>query len=150
MAESHQQPYWGYVLEKLPKDKSLLHFVGEYLHMRIEKNNQLSMSEWKECIDELVDVYNIKPDMYTSYNQAPQRQLIVKEVPEISIQDLRYLFMTATKRKWNHVYFTKEQDIQYSNNTFYADARWYDMLKNPEIQKQLEARLSHGNWFKFE
>ena len=147
--ESYKQPYWGYILEKLPKDEQLLHCAAEYLYMRLEKNKQLSMSEWKDCIDELVGAYNIKPEQYTAKPKSRSR-LIVKSVPEVSITDLRYLFIVATKRKWNHVYFTREQDIQYSNSTFYADARWHEMIKNPEIQKQLEERLSHGNWYKFE
>lgn len=140
MPESHQQPYFGYALQKLPKDDQLAHCIAEYLYMRITKNPQLSIGEWKACIDELADVCEI---MKTTKSTVKPKVRKINQKPAMSVHDLCYLFMTATKRKWNHIYFTKEQDSVYEqqNFSFYQDPYWQSLKNNPEMRKILEEQL---------
>lgn len=150
MAESRQQPYWGYVLKTMPKDNQLLKCIAEYLHMRLQKDKQLSMADWQSCLDELIEAYNITPSMYNITERISLRQLAIDPPFEITVQDLRYLFSMATQRQRNHVYITRETEMMYYTTPHGLDAEWYGMMQDPEFQKQVEERVSHGNWFKFE
>lgn len=138
MSESRQQPYFNYALKHLPKDDRLAHCVAEYLYMRLSKNKQLSVSDWESCIDELVNAFDVQ-----SQGKVPKttvRRLETRK-PKISVSDLCYLFMTATKRKWNHVYFTKEQDMMYDNISFYQDPYWQKLIHDPKTRQRLEEQL---------
>lgn len=139
MAASHMQPYWGYVLKVLPADETLLELVDEYLIMRINKNPQLSMAEWTACIDEVVVAYNLKNPTATNNRIRLKTQQVTASIP-----DLRYMFMRATRQKWNHVYTLKETD----NISYYPDPYWREMLADAETRKKWEERISNGKHVK--
>lgn len=141
MPESRQQPYYGYAIKKLPKDEKLAHLIAEYLHVRISKNPQLSMGEWQACIDELETVFTL-PNQCLKDDKPKMRQ--IKKKPEISVTELRYLFMVAIARKWNHVYFSREQDMAWErqNFSYYQDPYWQKLKNDPESRKILEEQLT--------
>ena len=146
MPESRANPYFMEAMRLLPKDDRLEHCVAEYLYMRLSKDKHLSVSDWKECIMDLVKVYGISPTSYIRCKKGrsvgrTKRTLVAEYPPRISIPDLCYLFLTATHRKWNHVYFTKEQDIMYDNISFYQDPYWQKMIRDPETRQRLEEQL---------
>jgi hypothetical protein len=106
--------------------------------MRLQKNKQLSLAEWEACIDELISLYDIR-----SRETAKRKSKLLthSQLTKISVSDLCYLFMTATKRKLNHVYITKEQDRMYDNISFYQDPYWHKKIHDPETRRRLEEQL---------
>lgn len=153
MPQSHQEPFWSIAMKLLPANSHLMEAVSEYLYMRIQKNPQLSVAEWEDCIQELLNEFCVKNPDGTEFNsQTNQKQksksrlarsLVANSKPALYAQDLAYYFIVATRRKWNHVYFTKEQDWEYTDNiSFYQDPYWQRMVNDPEIRKQLEAELN--------
>lgn len=135
--ESRQQPYFGYALKKLPKNEQLAHWIAEYLHMRLSKNKELSTSEWEMCIDELTELFDLP-------NSDSGKRRIGVHKPKITTLELCYLFMVATRRKWNHVYFTHEQDMAWErqNFSYYQDPYWQKLKSDPETRKILEEQLT--------
>ena len=150
MPQSHQEPFWSIAMKLLPANSHLMQAVAEYLYMRIQKNPQLSVAEWEDCLNELIQAFVVPlkmSDMRTRVRQQRTQKNAPKvdNKPRLSIppQELAYYFIVATRRKWNHVYFTKEQDIEYTHNiSFYQNPYWHDMVNNPEIRKVLEAQLN--------
>lgn len=138
MTESYKQPYYNYAIKRLPKDDRLQHCVAEYLYMRLQKNKQLSLAEWESCIDELISLYDIRSRETV---KRKSKLSVHSQLTKISVSDLCYLFMTATKRKLNHVYITKEQDRMYDNISFYQDPYWQKMIRDPETRQRLEEQL---------
>lgn len=138
MTESYKQPYYNYAINRLPKDDRLQHCVAEYLYMRLQKNKQLSLAEWESCIDELISLYDIRSRETV---KRKSKLSVRSQLTKISVSDLCYLFMTATKRKLNHVYITKEQDRMYDNISFYQDPYWQKMIRDPETRQRLEEQL---------
>lgn len=136
MPSSQQEPYWSSALKKLPKNSKLMSAVAEYLGMRLSKNPSLSVAEWNACIDELVNAYDIQ-EVYLKESKV--RRIGRKEM--ITIPDLCYLFSVATSRKWNHVFFTHEQDRLYNNISFYQDPYWHDTTMNEETRRILQEEL---------
>jgi len=136
MSESYQQPYYGYALKKLPKDERLQHQVAKYLYMRISKNKELSVSEWQLCIDELVELFDLSD---TTKNKSKTKRIVAHK-PRVSVMDLCYYFMVATRRKWNHIYFTHEQDVAWekTNISYYQDPYWQQQKNDPELRKIME------------
>lgn len=136
MSNKRPQPYWAHVLERFPKDENLLKAIGDYLEMRIQKNNALPVGEWDACLDEVLNVYDIADP-----NKSAQRIRKVSKKSTLSIPELTYLFLTATARKWNHIVFTREQDRMYSNMSYYQDPYWNDMKNNPKTLAILREEL---------
>lgn len=153
MPQSHQEPFWSTAMKLLPANSHLMEAVAEYLYMRIQKNPQLSVAEWEDCIQELLSEFCVKNPDGTEFNSnntnkrkgrsTIARKLTGKSKPIIYAQGLAYYFIVATRRKWNHVYFTKEQDVEYTHNmSFYQNPYWHAMVNDPEIRKVLEAELN--------
>lgn len=130
------QPYWSHVMSRFPKDQNLLNAVAGYLDMRIKKNKELSVNEWDACLDEVLNVYEIE-----SAEKATRVRKLGKK-GTITIQELTYLFLTATARKWNHIVFTAEQDNMYTNISYYQDPYWNDIKNNPDTLAILRKELS--------
>lgn len=140
MPESHQEPYWSHAITKLPKDSVLMQRVSEYLYMRLFKNPKLSIGEWDECIDELVNVFDLQTNTKKGKKDTKVRKLVTKQ--KVTVDELCYFFQVATSRKWNHVYFTKEQDRMYDNMSFYQDPYWQKLINDVEKRKILEEELN--------
>ena len=149
MPQSHQEPFWSTAMKLLPANSHLMEAVAEYLYMRIQKNPQLSVAEWEDCIQELLSEFCVSLILsplifpFIILRSTIARKLTGKSKPIIYAQGLAYYFIVATRRKWNHVYFTKEQDVEYTHNmSFYQNPYWHAMVNDPEIRKVLEAELN--------
>jgi len=137
--QAMRNSYMSYAMEKLPKSSELLKAVEDYLRMRLHKNSHLSQSEWNGCIDELLDLVEI-PN--ANQRNTRVRKLTGKE--PVTIEELIYLFNTATARKYNHIYFTQQQDRMFANMSYYQDPYWHDIKQNDETRKILEEELENG------
>ena len=122
--QAMRNSYVSYAIEKLPKNPQLIQAVEEYLKMRL--NELLSMVE--------------VPDLNARNTRV--RKLTGKE--PITIEELIYLFNTATARRYNHIYFTQQQDRIYANMAYYQDPYWHDLKQNDETRKILEEELGNG------
>lgn len=146
MPQSHQEPFWSIAMKLLPADSHLMEAVSEYLYMRIQKNPQLSVADWEACLNELIRAFVVPvkaSDIRLIARQKKAQKTDNKPKLSIQTQDLTYYFIVATRRKWNHVYFTKEQDLEYSNNiNFYQDIYWQRLINDPETRKMLEDELN--------
>lgn len=146
MPQSHQEPFWSIAMKLLPADSHLMEAVSEYLYMRIQKNPQLSVADWEACLKELIQAFVVPvkaSDIRLIARQKKAQKTDNKPKLSIQTQDLTYYFIVATRRKWNHVYFTKEQDMEYSNNiNFYQDIYWQRLINDPETRKMLEDELN--------
>lgn len=133
------QPYFKYAIEHLPADSRIDKAVAEYLGMRLHKDPHLHPKVWEACIDEFVEGMGI--DVNTK-EPKPRKRVIGKKKDTHTIDDIVYLFNVATSREWNHVYFTRQQDADYSNISFYQDPYWSKIKKDPKIRKELEESLN--------
>lgn len=137
--QAMRNSYMSYAIEKLPKNSQLVQAVEEYLKMRLHKNSHLSQSEWNGCIDELLSMVEI-PD--SNARNTRVRKLTGKE--PVTVEELIYLFNTATARRYNHIYFTQQQDRMYANMSYYQDPYWHDLKQNDDTRKILEEELGNG------
>lgn len=133
------QPFFKYATERLPADSHLEQAIAEYLGMRLHKDPTLHPKVWEACIDELVAGMRID---VKAGSAKPRQRVIGKQCTDHLIPDLIYLFQVATLRGWNHIYFTKEQDADWNNISFYQDPYWYRLTKNPSSRTILEEVLN--------
>lgn len=134
------QPYFKYATDRLPTSSRLEQAIAEYLGMRLGKNPTMHPKIWEACIDELIAGMRI--DVKTK-NVKPHKRVIGKTTTdgEHLINDLIYLFNVATSRGWSHVYFTNQQDHNWSNLSYYQDPYWSKMTHDPATRKRLEDML---------
>lgn len=137
--QAMRNSYMAYALEKLPKSSELMQAVEEYLKMRLSKNSHLSQSEWNGCIDELLAMVEIPNP---NQRNTRVRKLTGKE--PVTIEELIYLFNTATSRRYNHIYFTQQQDRMYANMSYYQDPYWHAIKQDDSTRKILEEELENG------
>lgn len=135
------QPFFKYATDRLPADSGLNQAIAEYLGMRLHKNPALHPKAWEACIDELVAGMRIDT---ASKEIKPRQRMVGKKPIDSLIPDLIYLFQVATLRGWNHVYFTREQDADWSNISFYQDPYWRKTIKDPESKKILKEELDES------
>ena len=128
------QPFFGYAVKLLPTSSLLEQAIAEYLGMRLHKEPSLQMKVWEACIDELVSGMRI--DKSTKIEKPRQRH-INAQTSQTTVGDLIYMFQVATLRGWNHVYFTKAQDTQWNNISYYQDPYWHKLVSTPSSRKEL-------------
>lgn len=139
MKPMRTQPFFKYATDRLPADSGLEQAIAEYLGMRLHKDPAMHPKVWEACIDELVAGMRI--NVKTGSVKPKQRTIGYQPVNHL-IPDLIYLFQVATFRRWNHIYFTQEQDADWNNMSFYQDPYWHRLVKNPESRKILEDILN--------
>lgn len=139
MKPMRTQPFFKYAIERLPADSHLEQAVAEYLGMRLNKDPTLHPKVWEACIDELIAGMRID---VKSRSTRPKQRVVGKQPANYLIPDLIYLFQVATLRGWNHVYFTQEQDTDWSNMSFYQDPYWYRLTRDKESRRILEEVLN--------
>lgn len=139
MKPMRTNPYYKYAIEKLPADSKLENAIAQYLGMRLHKEPSLHPKVWEACIDELVAGMGIDVKQKA---QKPKQRVIGSKKNTHTIGDLIYMFEVATQRGWNHVYFSKQQDTEWSNISFYQDPYWSKLKKDPKTRKELEENLN--------
>lgn len=125
MKPMRTQPYYSYAISKLPSDSRIENAVAEYLGMRLSKDIALSPKVWNACIDELVVALGL--DVESDTKRKARKLQIAKEVATVA--DIIYMLEVATARKWNHIYFTRDQDIMWDNISYYQDPYWRKCVK---------------------
>lgn len=139
MKPMRTQPYFKYAMDNLPASSELAQAVAEYLGMRLHKDNSMHAKVWEACIDELVK--GMRLDKMTSSVRSKTR--VIGSTPiESVIPDLIYLFQTATLRRWNRVFFTRQQDADWNNVSFYQDPYWSRVVRDATLSRILQEELN--------
>lgn len=118
----------------LPWTTEMVKAVKDYLDMRFKKDANFSLAAWQECLEELVSGLQLK-------KYAVQGRISKHNPHELSAQ-ITYLFQVATNRRWNHVYFTPEQDASWNNISYYQDPYWHKAVNEPDTRAELEEILN--------
>jgi len=124
------QPFFKYATDKLPVDSDLHNAIALYLGMRLAKNKNMTLAEWAEAIDGLVTAMRLLP-------KSEKSRIKPQALPLVT--DIIYMFHVAAHRGWNHVYFTREQDYDWGNISYYQDIYWQQTVK--EHRQVLEEEL---------
>lgn len=138
MKPMRTQPYFKYAVDRLPASSELAQAISEYLGMRLHKDGSLHPKIWEACIDELVAGMRIDK---ATLQAKPKTRVIGAQPTSALIPDLIYLFQTATLRRWNHVYFTQQQDADWNNISFYQDPYWSRITRDANLMKILQEEL---------